>query len=210
MIAARTPGRRPGGGHHVTSDPVADPGPCAISQRRSSRSTRLTQVSGGHISVGSCTSMPGPHRTAWRHRNTSNGRWRASLFGEPKSSDRPCGTRSPEEPGQAQFLYTLSAAFTGTRASNKGVARLTPLEVRRLDRRAESTTAPVSVQSQKLGPELRVKSDGRRVRDSTSVGRLGPFPSGEHPRAIRPSFTVWRDVAGRGSAGRPRGPCKAL
>src|ERR1019366_5757067 len=45
-------------------------------------------------------------------------------------------------------------------------------EVRRLDRRADSTTEPVYLQSQKLGPELGVK--GRRVRDSASVGRFGP------------------------------------
>ena len=45
----------------------------------------------------------------------------------------------------------------GTGASDEDVARLTSLEVRRLDRRAESTTAPVSVQSQTLGAELRVK-----------------------------------------------------
>jgi len=46
------------------------------------------------------------------------------------------------------------------------------LEVRHLDRRADSTTAPRYLQSQKIGPELGVK--GRRVRDSAFVGRFGP------------------------------------
>src|ERR1035437_4706293 len=82
-------------------------------------------------------------------------------------------------------------------------------QVRRLDRRTDSTTAPVSVQSQKLGPELRVKV----MVAGSSTQRLWvasiPLLSGEHPRAIRPTFAVWRDIAGRGSAGRPRAPCRA-
>src|SRR5664280_2955276 len=61
------------------------------------------------------------------------------------------------------------------------------LEVRRLDRGAGSTTAPVYLQSQKLGPELGVK--GRRVRDSASVGRFGPPTFGpalvRRPAALR-------------------------
>jgi hypothetical protein len=47
------------------------------------------------------------------------------------------------------------------------------LEVRRLDRRADSTTEAVYLQSQKLGPELGVK--GRRVRT----------PQGVHQRPLR-------------------------
>src|SRR5664280_955472 len=56
------------------------------------------------------------------------------------------------------------------------------LEVRRLDRRADSITAPRYLPSQKLGPELGVK--GRRVRT----------PQGAHPCA-RSAATV---VAGGG------------
>src|ERR1035437_5067375 len=47
------------------------------------------------------------------------------------------------------------------------------LEVRRIDRRADSTTAPRYLPSQKLGPELGVK--GRRVRT----------PQGAHQRPLR-------------------------
>lgn len=105
------------------------------------------------------------------------------------SADRPRDARSPEEPGQAQFPYAPVRSVHRDRASNEDFARLTSLEGRRLDRRAESTTAPVSVQSQKLSPELRVKSDGRRVRDSASVSRFGLLTfrraPARHPAELR-------------------------
>jgi hypothetical protein len=65
-------------------------------------------------------------------------------------------TRSPEEPGQAQFPYASTQHSPGA-----GVERRRRpshiLGVRHLGRRADSTTAPVCVQSQKLGPEARIK-----------------------------------------------------
>jgi hypothetical protein len=59
--------------------------------------------------------------------------------------------------GQAQFPYALSAAFTGTGASHGDSVRPSSLKVGLLGRRVDSTTAPVFVRSQKLGPELRIK-----------------------------------------------------
>src|ERR1035437_2510618 len=46
-------------------------------------------------------------------------------------ADRPRDARSPEEPGRAQFPYAPPAAFTGTRAANGDVTRLTSLVLER-------------------------------------------------------------------------------
>ena len=48
-----------------------------------------------------------------------------------RSADRPRDARSPEEPGRAQFPYAPPAAFTGTRAANGDVTRLTSLVLER-------------------------------------------------------------------------------
>ncbi len=68
------------------------------------------------------------------------------------------------------------------------VPRLTSLEVRRIDRRADSTTAPRYLPSLKLGPELGVK--GRRfalLRELTSARAAATVVAGGCHQLITPS-----------------------
>jgi hypothetical protein len=88
--------------------------------------------------------------------------------------DRPAGTQQvrncPRE-GMSRNTRPLKIPARGAPYAHM-ITCPSSLEVRRLDRRADSTTAPRYLPSQKLSPELGVK--GRRVRDSASVGRFGP------------------------------------
>src|SRR5664280_3260857 len=60
-------------------------------------------------------------------------------------ADRPRDARSPEEPGRAQFPYAPPAAFTGTRAANGDVNRLTSLVLGRFKAETVSTFERVFV-----------------------------------------------------------------
>src|SRR5680860_1140230 len=90
---------------------------------------------------------------------------------EGTSAACPRGTRSPEEPRQAQFPYDPPAAFTGTRASNGDVevSHFLGSETRRP--RCLARRDPACDHSQKLGPELGVKRlYGHRANRAPAVG----------------------------------------
>jgi hypothetical protein len=82
-------------------------------------------------------------------------------------ADRPRDARSPEEPGRAQFPYTPPAAFTGTRAANGDVTRLTSLVLGRSKAESVSTFKRALVRH----PGMLRRSLRRAGRGSTGRSR---------------------------------------